>query len=159
MTTTACFLNYAQALYTDWLHFKKCPNVTNQCTITRLVSPINVQCLPIYIGKHCTLIGYISSWKKSPNVTNQCTMLAQRYGQALYIDWLQKQDFFLDFFGRVTRLVTNQCTMLALIYRQALYTNWLFKHVSRLDHKHCTLISYICHIVKLFNVTNQCTML
>ena len=82
-------INYGQALYIDWLHFKKCPNVTNQCTITKLVSPINVQCLMVYTGKHCTLIGYISKRKKFPNVTNQCTMLVCIYHQALYIDWLQ----------------------------------------------------------------------
>ena len=51
---------YGQASYTDWLHFEKCPNVTNQGTIPTVVSPINVQCLSVYADKHCTLIGDIS---------------------------------------------------------------------------------------------------
>ena len=51
---------YGQASYTDWLHFEKCPNVTNQGTIPTVVSPINVQCLSVYTDKHCTLIGDIS---------------------------------------------------------------------------------------------------
>ena len=53
-------LYYGQALYTDWLHFEKCRNVTNQGTIPTVVSPINVQCLSVYTDKHCTLIGDIS---------------------------------------------------------------------------------------------------
>ena len=52
--------NYGQASYTDWLHFEKCTNVTNQGTILTVVSPINVQCLSVYTDKHCTLIGDIS---------------------------------------------------------------------------------------------------
>ena len=83
----AAIIFYGQASYTDWLHFEKCPNVTNQGTIPTVVSPINVQCLSVYTDKHCTLIGDISKWNFFSNVTNQCTNLVPK-GRTSIVHWL-----------------------------------------------------------------------
>ena len=49
-------------MYIDWWQIQKLAKF--------LKSPINVQCLLVYTGKHCTLIGYI------------------RFGYLLFVHWL-----------------------------------------------------------------------
>ena len=60
----------------------------------------------------------------SPNITNHCRMLAHRYVQAFYTNWLylEMPDWIVLF--RVTRCITNQCRMLVVRYMQAFYIDW-----------------------------------
>ena len=66
-------------------NFKKCQN-----HFQSKIYPICVESLHIPICKHSTQIGYIKFFGIFEDVPNLCRMLAHRYMQAFYTDWVHK---------------------------------------------------------------------